>query len=96
MPFDLFARSIQSCTALPESVIQRALEIAQGMDDMGRSALWRGLQQEYAQYLPLVQRKIERMEHVMADIEMQRKPKQPKGDHTAEKLVLRQLGGMLS
>lgn len=94
MTFDDFVRSLTSMHLFPESAARAIRQTAESLDDRGRMVLWNAIQAEYAQYAPLVQRKLERVEQVLTDVELRFRPKPQKTakEHGAE----RKIGGMLN
>ena len=72
---DQFNSAIGTCGLLPQALLEHVLEVSQQMDDKGRELLWKAVQQEYSQYIPLVQRKLERIEHAISQVESDLQPK---------------------
>jgi hypothetical protein len=97
MTFEAFARALSACNLLPDALLQNALDAGQRMDDKARTALLQSMQQEYAQYVPLVQRKLERMENAIAEAQAkQYSARVPHKNHSQEAAIVRQINGMLS
>jgi hypothetical protein len=92
-------RALTTCVLLPQGLIRYAVQAGHQLDDKGREGLWKTLSQEYSQYAPLVHRKIERMEHAIAEAEA-RPPsvtvRRPSKDVNPQAAIVRQMNGMLS
>jgi hypothetical protein len=99
MTKEALERALSTCVLLPQGLVRYALQASLQMDDSSREALWRSLSQEYSQYVPLVQRKVERMEHTIAEAETSRpshSAKRPGKDVSPHAALVRQMNGMLS
>jgi hypothetical protein len=75
MTKDAFDRAVSNCALLPQGLLQYAVEASQSMTDSGRNELWKTLEQEYSQFVPFVQRKLERMHSVLSEVEERNKPR---------------------
>jgi hypothetical protein len=97
MTFEAFTRSLAALNLLPDVIIRHATQAAEPLDDGGRALLFHGLKQEYGQYEPLVQRKLLRMEHLIAEAGTRRKPHVPRPAKDHEKpVVQREKGGSMA
>jgi hypothetical protein len=99
MTLEAFDRALKAYGLLPQALLQHAAVVSSSMDDRGREQLMRAIQQEYSQYVPLVQRKLERIEHAIADVETRMQPKtvrKPSKEQEANAALVRQMNGMLA
>jgi hypothetical protein len=97
MTYEAFARALSSCHLLPDIIVKSALRAGQGMDEKARMALLSSLQQEYAQYVPLVQRKVDRMESAIAEAEArQYSARSSSKNHSEQAAIVRQMNGLLA